>query len=107
MMHLDVYQQVAATYAIYPERSLVTYPMLGLTSEVGELAGKMKKMMRDGGDPDVYLRSMRSELGDVLWYVAQLATDLGFNFDDIAEENLAKLYDRKERDQIKGSGDDR
>ena len=79
--------------------------MLGLVSEVGELAGKLKKELRDG--TVVTNDDFTKELGDVLWYVAQLASDRNMFLSDIANKNVNKLKDRMERDTLKGSGDDR
>ena len=77
--------------------------------EAGEVAEKIKKVLRDkGGVMDVATKAeIAKELGDVLWYVAQLATELGLNLNDVAGANMAKLLSRMERDQLHGSGDNR
>lgn len=87
----------------------VIYPTLGLVNEAGEVAGKIKKVFRDkeGLINDETLEALKAELGDVLWYLAQVATELDLSLDDIAESNIAKLYDRLERGKIRGDGDNR
>ena len=73
------------------------------------MADKVKKVLRDqAGEFDAHsLEGLRLELGDVLWYVSQLATELNLSLDEIAEANLAKLASRVARDVIAGSGDRR
>jgi NTP pyrophosphatase (non-canonical NTP hydrolase) len=104
------YQQRSRETARYPDAgSNVFYPTLGLCGEAGEVADKVKKVLRDRGGvfgPEVR-DDLRLELGDVLWYVAQLATELGLDLDDVAAANLAKLADRANRNVIGGSGDRR
>lgn len=78
--------------------------LAGLGSEVGEVLGKYKKEIRDGVD---HSEAIISELGDVLWYVARIADEYGYELTGIAEANKDKLTDRKERDVLKGSGDER
>ncbi len=108
-MHFDDYQMAARRTAIYAERHRVTYPALGLASEAGEVAGKVKKVLRDRGDAfgREEIAALRDELGDVLWYVAVLAADLGLSLDEIAARNLAKLQSRQERGRLGGDGDRR
>ncbi len=109
-MDFSEYQQKAKGTAKYPViGDGVIYPTLGLTNEAGEVAGKIKKIFRDKGgvisssDRD----ALRAELGDVLWYLAQVSTELGLSLDEIAEKNIAKLLDRQARGKIQGDGDDR
>jgi NTP pyrophosphatase (non-canonical NTP hydrolase) len=106
-MNFNQYQQEAKKFAIYRDRIL--YPTLGLASEAGEVCGKVKKVMRDsqGFFSPEDKEKIRSELGDVLWYIANLASDLNIPLQDIASENITKLQDRMNRNQIKGSGDNR
>ena len=87
----------------------VIYPTLGLVNEAGEVAGKIKKVFRDkDGEINAETRdALKAELGDVLWYMAQVATELDLTLDEIAEHNITKLYDRLERGKIKGDGDNR
>jgi len=104
------YQEAAATTAIYPNRGAnLNYTVLGLCGEAGEMANKTKKIMRDHGGvmPDNIRQFLKDELGDVLWYVAMCADELGANLEDIAAANLAKLAARKERGKLQGSGDSR
>ncbi|WP_243030307.1 nucleoside triphosphate pyrophosphohydrolase family protein [Thermus altitudinis] len=108
-MTLNEYQQEAKKTALYPEAYRILYPTLGLVGEAGELANKVKKVLRDRGGtlgPDAR-EDLLAELGDVLWYVAQLATDLGVSLEEVAQGNLAKLRSRLERGRIGGSGDNR
>jgi NTP pyrophosphatase (non-canonical NTP hydrolase) len=108
-MQLDAYQQAARRTAIYDERHQVIYPALGLASEAGEVAGKVKKALRDhGGAFDAaQIEALKDELGDVLWYVAVLAADLGLSLESIAEGNVAKLASRQQRGALSGEGDRR
>ena len=106
-MKLNDYQNRANETAIYPEG--LNYPILGLAGEAGEICNKYKKIIRDkGGDVDVNdLDELAKELGDVLWYVAQIATELGTDLETVARVNLMKLGDRKDRGVLGGSGDER
>jgi NTP pyrophosphatase (non-canonical NTP hydrolase) len=108
-MDLNDYQNAARRTAIYAEHHRVIYPALGLASEAGEVAGKVKKVLRDqGGDfASAPLKGLKDELGDVLWYVAVLAGDLGLSLDEIATANLGKLASRKDRGRLSGGGDRR
>ncbi|WCM39583.1 nucleoside triphosphate pyrophosphohydrolase family protein [Thermus antranikianii] len=108
-MTLNEYQQEAKKTALYPEAYRLLYPTLGLAGEAGELANKVKKILRDhGGNLNQATREdLVAELGDVLWYVAQLATDLGVSLEEVAQGNLAKLRSRLERGKLGGSGDNR
>jgi len=109
-MDLNTYQQAAGRTALYPDRGQnPLYPTLGLCGEAGEVADKVKKVLRDDGG--VFSAERRQaialELGDVLWYVAQLAHELGVSLEEIASANLAKLADRADRNVLGGSGDRR
>lgn len=106
---LDDYQARARKTAIYPADQAIPYCVLGLTSEAGEVAGKWKKVIRDEGGvlTDAKAEVIASELGDVLWYVACLAFELGFSLAELADQNIAKLNDRQSRGVIGGSGDTR
>lgn len=109
-MDLNAYQAKARSTAIYPDLgNNLIYPVLGLLGEAGEVAEKVKKMVRDDGGElsDDRREAIRKELGDVLWYVSQVAAELDSNLDDIAGMNIRKLEDRFNRGKIKGSGDDR
>lgn len=106
-MKLNDYQVQANETAIYPEG--LNYPILGLAGEEGELCNKYKKVLRDkGAEVDLTdIDQMAKELGDVLWYVAQIATELGTDLETVARVNLMKLGDRKDRGVLGGSGDER
>lgn len=104
-MDFQEYQDSAKRTAIYPESAKVTYPLIGLAGEVGEILNKYKKTIRDGTRLDV--DDMASELGDVLWYLSQSATDMGLSLEEIARKNVEKLADRAKRGQLHGSGDHR
>ena len=106
---LDMYQQVAKTTAIYPREQAIIYPTLGLTGEAGEVANKVKKIIRDGSNKndDRMVSEIKSEIGDCLWYIAVLANDIDCKLSDIANLNLIKLANRKEKGTIGGSGDKR
>jgi len=110
-MNFKEYQKKALTTAMHPKKYKIIYPAIGLGNEAGEVLGKIKKWMR-GDDGKGKMSSerkekLKGELGDVLWYLAVLADELDFSFDDIAKDNLKKLKSRKERDLIKGDGDKR
>lgn len=109
-MDLNAYQDAARSTAAYPDvGSNPIYPTLGLSGEAGEVADKVKKVLRDrGGEFDRDVReAIKLELGDVLWYVALLSSELGFDLDEIAMANLDKLASRASRGRIAGSGDQR
>jgi len=103
-MTFDEYQDQARCTAIYPRDRAIVYPTLGLTGEAGEVAEKVKKWIRDG---ELEKDAIAKELGDVLWYIAALAGDLGISMDEIATQNILKLQDRAARGKIHGSGDNR
>jgi len=108
-MTLNEYQKLSRGTAIYVTEYNIIYPALGLCGEAGEVAEKVKRIIRDGkrGITPEIREEIKKELGDVLWYLANLAFDLGLNLNDIATENLNKLYDRQERNKLHGSGDNR
>ncbi len=109
-MDLNHYQSESRKTALYPNvGSNVIYPTLGLVGEAGEVADKVKKILRDkkGVFDQDSKDAIKFELGDVLWYVSQLSSELGYELDDIAYANLQKLNSRKERCKIQGSGDNR
>jgi NTP pyrophosphatase (non-canonical NTP hydrolase) len=103
------YQHFSRRTAAYPREAWLTYPALGLAGEAGEVAEHAKKTIRDDGGrvSDERRAAIARELGDVLWYVAQLASELGLELEDIARENLEKLFSRQSRGVLSGSGDDR
>ena len=105
-MTLDEYQEQAMATAVFPrnEQWGLMYSALGLASEAGEYACKVKKLLRDA---QWSREAAKAELGDVLWYVAACARELGVSLDDVATANIAKLADRKARNTLKGNGDER
>lgn len=109
-MTMNEYQTESRKTAKYPNIGAnFIYPTLGLAGESGEVAEKIKKVLRDkGGVVDEETReAIKKELGDVLWYVAQIATELGLSLDDVATANIEKLFSRLERGKIQGEGDNR
>ena len=111
-MTFEEYQKFCKTTAIYPDTTKLMYPALGLTGEAGEVANKIKKLVRDGvpkerKDLDAAKEQIAAELGDVLWYCAALASDLDVSLGRVAKDNMDKLTSRKERGKIGGSGDNR
>ena len=109
-MNFDDYQQEAVSTAIYPKQGdNIYYPALGLAGEAGEVCEKIKKIMRDhDGTMDVYkIEELSLELGDVLWYVANLCQELDIDMSYVATRNILKLQSRKMRGNLKGSGDNR
>jgi NTP pyrophosphatase (non-canonical NTP hydrolase) len=108
-MRLNEFQIKSNETAIYPASQDIIYPALGLNGEAGEVADKIKKVLRDnrGIFTDELNREIALELGDVLWYVSTLARDLGYTLEEIAQMNIDKLKSRQERNKLGGSGDDR
>ncbi len=109
-MDISEYQRRSRATAVYPDAGdNLAYPALGLCGEAGEAAEKVKKAMRDDGGvlTEERREALAAELGDVLWYVAQLATEAGLDLGEIAGDNLAKLLSRQERGVLQGSGDTR
>lgn len=100
------YQVAACGTAIFPKETALAYLTLGLAGEAGEIANKAKKLIRDGDNP-AKRAEITKELGDVCWYIAVLAQELGVNLGKVMEDNLEKLADRKSRGTLSGSGDDR
>jgi len=112
MSHITAteYQNKAAETAIFPKEKALEYLTLGLAGEAGEIANKVKKLIRDGADREEYhakLNAIGHELGDVLWYCAMLAKEVEMNLGRIMEDNLEKLADRKARNRLQGDGDNR
>ena len=109
-MRFSEYQARSRETAVYPDAgNNIVYPALGLCGEAGETAEKVKKAIRDDGGTLTEERreAIAAELGDVLWYVAQLATEAGLELEEIAQANLDKLASRQRRAVLHGSGDDR
>ena len=109
-MELNHYQERARLTALYPNvGENPIYPTLGLSGEAGEVADKVKKVIRDKGGvfDNASTEAIMLELGDVLWYIAQLSSELGFSLDSVAEANLSKLSSRAARGKLGGDGDKR
>lgn len=106
-MDFTEYQERANATAIYAETYKIMYPTLGLAGEAGEVADKVKKIIRDGLSLVDEKEGIAKELGDVLWYIAAVARDIGYSLDDIAKMNIDKLEGRKERGVLQGNGDNR
>lgn len=113
-MEFNEYQQKSRKTAVYPDAGdNFVYPALGLLGESGEIADKLKKLMRDKGVStpsqmtDEQREELKKELGDVLWYIAQLSTELGLELEEVAGKNIHKLYSRMDRGVLSGSGDNR
>lgn len=98
------YQDMAAETAVYKAEHQVIYPALGLAAEAGEVANKVKKILRDG---NFNREAIADEVGDCLWYIAALCRDLNVDMKELAKNNLRKLHDRKARGVIQGNGDKR
>jgi NTP pyrophosphatase (non-canonical NTP hydrolase) len=109
-MLISEYQELSRRTATYPGAGdNIVYPTLGLAGEAGEVAEKVKKLLRDDGGvmSEERREALAGELGDVLWYVAQVATEAGLDLEEIAQGNLDKLLSRQRRGVLSGSGDSR
>lgn len=109
-MTLNEYQEAASVTARYPNRGTnLTYAVLGLCGETGEIAEKLKKLGRDRGGvmDDAWREEMKKELGDVLWYLSQAAFELGYDFESVGQLNVEKLRSRMDRGKLHGDGDNR
>lgn len=108
-MTLNDYQKRALETAQYPSEFKIIYPALGMSGEAGEVADKVKKVIRD--NKLVFSEEKRieiaKEIGDVLWYCATMAHDIGFSLEEIGIMNYEKLTSRKQRGKIGGEGDNR
>lgn len=108
-MTVNEYQQKALETAVYPQQYKIIYPALGLTGEAGEYSDKVKKVIRDNACKftEQKKEEIAKEVGDVMWYCATLANDIGYDLETICEMNYNKLHSRQERGMIHGSGDNR
>jgi len=107
---LQQYQQESRkTWSLIHTDHAIVYPTLGLANEAGEVAGKVKKIFRDrdGVISEADREALKGELGDVLWYLTQICTELDLTLEEVAEANLTKLFSRLERGVIGGEGDKR
>lgn len=116
-MELNDYQKQALSTVGYPYEFKTIYPALGMNGEAGEVADKVKKILRDTEYlkdkygaiklSDEQKKALALEVGDVLWYCAALSNDLGYTLEEVAQMNAGKLASRKERGVLSGSGDNR
>lgn len=110
-MNFNEYQKKAISQRVYPEEYKIIYPALGLGEEAGEVMGKIKKWLRgddgQGKMTEERIENIKLELGDVLWYIANISEDLGISLDDVARANVTKIESRRERGVVKGEGDKR
>jgi NTP pyrophosphatase (non-canonical NTP hydrolase) len=109
-MTFDEYQTAALrTAADHSKKNELFHLVLGLVGESGEIAEKIKKLVRDkdSDESEIDIEDLSKELGDVLWYVAVLADYFQVSLEDIAGMNIAKLADRQKRNKLSGSGDNR
>jgi NTP pyrophosphatase (non-canonical NTP hydrolase) len=105
MTEFKDYNEFVKGMKVYPEKHAIVYPALGLAGECGEISEKLKKWLR--GDRELDKQALLLELGDPLWYITALADDLGFTLQDVVNANVEKLSSRKERNVLKGDGDNR
>lgn len=105
----DYQKESRKTWMLVDANHPITYPTLGLANEVGEVVGKIKKILRDkdGKISKEDKDALKAELGDVLWYFTQICTELGLSLEEVAEYNLEKLFSRKKRNKLHGDGDNR
>ena len=110
MKDFNTYQtESRKTWDIIPMDHPVVYPTMGLVNEAGEVAGKIKKIFRDqnGQITEADKQSLKNELGDVLWYLTQVRTELGLTLEEVAETNITKIFSRQEGGKLGGDGDNR
>jgi NTP pyrophosphatase (non-canonical NTP hydrolase) len=110
MQTFNDYEKFAKSTMVYPNKGEnIIYPVLGIAGEAGEVAEKVKKLIRDsnGVANEEWKKELMKELGDVLWYVTAIAYELGYSLENVAEFNVAKLSSRRDRDKLHGSGDNR
>lgn len=103
------YQWRTGHTAIYPKDKALEYLSLGLVSEAGEVAGKVKKIIRDHDSvmTNEMNENLQAEIGDVMWYIAQLCTALGTSMGTVARKNVDKLAKRQQSNTLSGDGDNR
>lgn len=108
-MDFNEYQARAANLNLCPEEFRLIHSILGLAGEAGEVAEKFKKLYRDrrGVMDEAFKVEIKKELGDILWYVSDVGTNLGIDLQQIADYNIEKLESRKQRGKLTGSGDNR
>ena len=108
-MTFNEYKNEAIKTAIYHQHYKIIYPALGMCGECGEVAEKIKKVIRDNQgifDADK-TKEIEKELGDVLWYIANICNDLNIDFDNVAQNNVNKINARVQNNTLHGNGDNR
>jgi len=108
-MEFNTYQKQSQQTAIYPKNQGLQYTTLGLVGEAGEIANKVKKIIRDSNSvvTEEHKKDLFKEIGDVLWYCAAVSTELGLDLSEIAQANIDKLQKRQKNNTLQGSGDNR
>lgn len=109
-MDFKQYQKESRKTAEYKNKDKdYIYPLMGLAGEIGEVIEKIKHVYRDKNNvfDNEAKKEIAKEMGDVLWYLTQLATELGVSLDQVAEDNIVKLQSRQRRGKINGQGDNR
>lgn len=103
------YQQLAERSNLMTGDNALNYAALGLVGEAGEIANKVKKVIRDDNNilTDEKRKSIQKEIGDVLWYVSRLSSELGITLEEVMEQNIEKLSQRMDKGTLQGDGDDR
>lgn len=102
---MNGYQGFVKGMKVYPEKYAIVYPALGIAGEAGEIAEKVKKWLR--GDKELNKELLMKEIGDVMWYCASMADDLGYTLEEVVIANIEKLEKRKQENKLKGDGDTR
>lgn len=108
-MEVNEYQKMALETAVYPKEFKIVYPALGLNGEAGEVAEKVKKVLRDNNCTftEEKKKEIAKELGDAQWYIAVCANDIGYTLEEICQMNYDKLKSRQQRGTLSGNGDNR
>lgn len=103
------YQKKAAKTVLYPKELGLYYVTMGLAGEAGEISNVVKKILRDDNKNLTQEKKeiLKKEIGDVMWYIARICSELNLNLDDVMEANIEKLYSRMDRGVLRGSGDNR
>lgn len=109
-MDFNEYQKIVMEHAIYSNKgNNFIYPVLGLAEEAGEVVGKIKKALRDdnGIISEERKQAIKKELGDLTWYISAECSELGLTLEEVIQENIKKMFNRRQRGTLHGSGDDR
>jgi len=106
-MNLKEYQEFTPTTALYPKEMEDMYLSTGLAAEAGEVAGVYAKYARGDFSKTILRERVFSEVSDCMWFISQVANSLNISLEEVLDYNVKKLIDRKNRNVIKGDGDDR